>query len=297
VSGIAGRLTAQAKVNLALRVLARETSGYHQIETLFARLELGDELTVRVTSGARSLDCAGPALPAEGLGPVERNLAWRAAERFAAAAGWPAGFAIEIDKRIPVGGGLGGGSADAGAVLRILAALAPRSPGRGGLLELAAGLGADVPFLTSEAPLALGWGRGERMLALPALPARDVAIVVPPFGVPTAEAYRWVADSRGEERVAAVLLAADALHSWAAVTDLSANDFEEPVGARHPEIPAMIAALARRGARIARLSGSGSTVFGVFDAPPDAATLAAATGRPTLLTRTAVRVVEVQRTE
>ena len=135
---------AQAKVNLLLKVLAREADGYHQLETLFCRLALGDVVTVHAVPHGRSLDCVGPTMPPGGLGKVEDNLAWRAAAAFVDAAGWPDGFAIEITKHIPVGGGLGGGSADAGAVLRALNALAPTplSPAR--LLHVSAQLGADV---------------------------------------------------------------------------------------------------------------------------------------------------------
>ena len=125
MSGRSARVTAQAKVNLALRILAREGSGYHQLETVFCRVDLGDRVTVRTGMRGRSLDCAGARMPAEGLGPVERNLAWRAAVAFAEAAGWPSGFAIELEKEVPTGGGLGGGSADAGAVRRALNAVAP----------------------------------------------------------------------------------------------------------------------------------------------------------------------------
>ena len=138
-------VVAQAKVNLFLRILAREASGHHQLETLFQRLELGDDVRVRVGVPGRSLDCGG----ADDLGPTARNLAWRAAQVYHEATGWPDGWAIEIEKRIPVGGGLGGGSADAGAVLRCLNALAPRPLSAGGLLALAAPLGAAVPFLAT----------------------------------------------------------------------------------------------------------------------------------------------------
>ncbi|MGH2897799.1 MAG: hypothetical protein ACRDMZ_03935, partial [Solirubrobacteraceae bacterium] len=103
------------------------------------------------------MDCSGPALPAGGLGPTEQNLAFRAATAYAAQTGWPAGFAIEIVKQVPVGGGLGGGSADAGAVLRILDALSPNPLGAK-LVELATQLGADVPFMTIDSPMALAWG-------------------------------------------------------------------------------------------------------------------------------------------
>ena len=99
------RVAAQAKVNLRLRILAREASGYHQLETLFLRLALADDLLVRITDGARSLDVTGEIDPRQ-LGPVERNLAWRASTEYAEATGWQAGFAIALEKRIPVGGGL-----------------------------------------------------------------------------------------------------------------------------------------------------------------------------------------------
>ena len=257
------RALAQAKVNLALHVLAREASGYHSIETIFQRLELGDTVTVRVDVPGRSLDCAGAMMPAEGLGPVERNLAYRAAVAYAEARGWPDGFAIEIDKVIPVGGGLGGGSADAAAVLRALDAMAPRPLGAR-LLEIAAALGADVPFLASDAALALAWGRGERMLALPPLPARAVELVVPPFGVATAEAYGWLAERRGEYRPVGRMIDAAALRSWESIERIASNDFEPVVGRHHPEIHQHVAALREAGATLAMMSGSGSTVFGLF---------------------------------
>ena len=157
------RVEAQAKLNLFLKVLAREDSGFHQIETLFCRLALADTLTVRVTASGRTLECSGERLPAGGLGPPDANLAWRAAAIYAEETGFPPGFEIAIEKRIPVGGGLGGGSADAGAVLRALNALNPSPLPPRDLLRLAAALGADVPFLTQDsAPTALAWGRGAR---------------------------------------------------------------------------------------------------------------------------------------
>src|SRR5215510_3694251 len=100
-SGTWARTLAQAKVNLFLRVLAREASGYHQLETLFCRLDLGDDVVVRTNGRGRSLDCTGDVIPPNGLGPVEWNLAWRAATAYADATGWPNDFAIEIEKRIP----------------------------------------------------------------------------------------------------------------------------------------------------------------------------------------------------
>lgn len=286
------RVVAEAKVNLLLRVLAREASGYHAIETVFQRIALGDVVTVRTAVRGRSLDCAGPAMPIEGLGPVERNLAWRAATAYAAATGWPSDFAIEIEKRIPVGGGLGGGSADAAGVLRALDALAPHPLG-GRRLELAGALGSDVPFLASDAALALAWGRGERMLALPPLLEREVVLLVPPFGVGTAEGYGWVAESRDEYRPRPSLLSPAQLSTWGGVASLAANDFEPVVAARHSVIDEYLGELRRCGAEIALMSGSGSTVFGVFG--DGAGRVSAPRDTAIVRTRTVTRAAPVER--
>ena len=287
------RVAAQAKVNLFLRVLAREASGYHQLETLFQRLDLADDVRVRVDGRAQTLDCRGA-----DVGPVERNLAWRAAQGYAARVGWPHAFAIEIDKRIPVGGGLGGGSADAGAVLRCLNALCPTPLDASQLLQLAAPLGADVPFLTAESVLALAWGRGERMLALPPLAAREVTLLTSGEGVATADAYRWLADARGAAAPVATLLHPAALASWDALAQTAHNDFEAVVPARHAAIAARLAAL-RDALRVAGqggfalLAGSGATVFGVSDGPLRVALPAGAAGG-VVATRTATRVAPVR---
>ena len=257
----AARVVAQSKVNLVLRVLAREASGFHQIETLFQRLELGDDIRVDVSGSSRTLACRGA-----DTGPPERNLAWRAALAYADRTGWPRAFAIEIDKRVPVGGGLGGGSADAGAVLRCLNALAPAPLPPTGLLELAARLGSDVPFLTAELPLALAWGRGERMLALPVLPARPVRLAVFATGVSTADAYAWLAESRGLSPAPdPTLLSIGDFATWDAVAAVAHNDFEAVVIPRHPGVAAVLTRLrGGKGARgIALMSGSGATIFAI----------------------------------
>jgi 4-diphosphocytidyl-2-C-methyl-D-erythritol kinase len=283
---------AQAKINLRLRVLAREETGYHSLETVFARIELGDEIRVRVGGTARTLDCCGA-----DLGPTERNLAWRAATSYGEHAGWPHGFAIEIDKRIPVGGGLGGGSADAGAVLRALNALAPAPLGESELLAIAAQLGADVPFLTSDATLALAWGRGERMMTLTPLPPRPVILILPPIAVDTSTAYGWLDGEREQRRSISgcdsTLLRADQLACWEGMATLAVNDFEPAVLAHHPEIGAAIHVLDDAGAMIARMSGSGSTVFGVFEHTPDQSAIARESSGRVVLTRTAQRVAPI----
>ena len=283
----AARVVAQAKVNLFLHVLAREASGYHQLETLFQRLGLGDDVRLRAGVRGRTLDCRGA-----DVGPVERNLAWRAALAYAAAAGWPDGFAIEIDKRIPVGGGLGGGSADAGAVLRALDALAPQPLGRR-LIRVAARLGSDVPFLTLDWLTALGWSRGERLLRMTTLDSLPVLLAVPPFGVATADAYQWLAEDRGAWAPWAGAVDPMELGDWTRLAPLVGNDFESAVEARQPSLREIRERLGASGALLARLSGSGSTVFGVFADPAAAASAGTALVVPTVLTRTASSVVPV----
>lgn len=260
MSASAASVEAQAKINLRLCVLARETSGYHQLESLFARIELADSVRVSTDTTLRGLNCPGLDLPAE------QNLAYRAAMAFTEAAGWPTGFQIDIEKRIPSGGGLGGGSADAGAVLRALNALAPKPLAPSALMTVALRLGADVPFLTMDAPLALGWGRGERLLELRPLPAREVLLALPPFGIETKTAFSWYAEAHGHDAIEAPApLSLDELDRWERITALAVNDLEDVVVARHPEIGFCLRSFQEAGARIARMSGSGSTTFAVFD--------------------------------
>jgi 4-diphosphocytidyl-2-C-methyl-D-erythritol kinase len=259
------RVLAQAKVNLYLRILAREASGYHQIETIFLRLALADEVVVRTGVAGRTLDCRGA-----DVGPLERNLAWRAAMALRDAGG-PDTFAIEIDKRIPVRAGLGGGSADAAAVLRALNSLSENPLPDEELLALAATLGADVPFLTSDAVMALAWGRGDRMRALDPPPSLPVVLLVPPFPISTADAYAWL-DAYGRAPAPAPRLwHSDDFVGWPALASLAHNDFETVVSARHPEVSELVRELRYLGASPAMMSGSGSTVFGVFreEVPPD----------------------------
>lgn len=299
----AARVVAQAKVNLFLRILEREPSGFHQLQTLFCRLTLGDVVTVRVGGRGRSLDCAGPTMPEGGLGPVEENLAWRAAAAFAGRAGWPDGFAIEIDKRIPVGGGLGGGSADAGAVLRILQHLAPAPLPPSDLHAIAAGLGADVAFLAGDAALALAEGRGERMTALPPLPPRPVSLVAFREGVHTGRAYGWLADSRrGRPAPPRVTDPLAPPTGWPAIAALAVNDFEEVVLPRRPDIAAVLATLRAPALReaygpdgFALMSGSGATCLLVRSEEAGLRAVGSPLpGTTTLETRTADRVVPVE---
>lgn len=261
---------AHAKINLVLRILAREASGYHSIETLFQLLELHDIVTVRVGGSTHSLSCDGPAMPPEGLGDVQQNLAWRAAEAFTRATHWQTGWSITIDKQIPVGGGLGGGSADAAAVLRAMNALCPTPVSSAQLLELAGVLGADVPFLLTGASRAWAWGRGDRLQLLTPLPSAHVTLFTFANGVNTAAAYGAYAALRASsnEVVRARAYDVDALSSWAHVATLAENDFERVVPRMHDGVRDVLQTLAQHvGTRfndvptIGMMSGSGATCF------------------------------------
>jgi 4-diphosphocytidyl-2-C-methyl-D-erythritol kinase len=279
------RVEAQAKINLFLRILSREPSGYHQLETLFQRIALADSVTVRTGGGGRSLDCRGA-----DTGPVEKNLAWRAAVAFTEAAGGPTGFQIEIEKRIPVGGGLGGGSADAAAVLRALNALAERPLDDTALAAIAFSLGADVPYLVSAHALALGSGRGEKLFPLGALPARKVLLMVPPFGVSSADAFGWYDDQKASRHSGTrATLPVGRKLEWRTIAALAANDLESVVAEHHPEVSALRDSLRRSGAMVAQMSGSGSVVFGVFESAP----ASGMAGGQVIETATIERVAEV----
>lgn len=291
------RVQAQAKINLFVRVGRRDASGFHRIATLFLRVDLADEIVVRAGGSVRTLDVSGPRLPPGGLGPAEENLAFRAAVAYGERSGWPRGFSIELTKNIPVGGGLGGGSADAAAVLRALDAVAERPLVGGVLREIAASLGSDVPFLVSDHVSAVGLGRGEQLEPTPPLPSRDVLLVVPNFSISTRDAYRWLDESRPEGKVPDQdwQLSATALSSWELFsrTPVNSNDFESVVEQRYPDVRRYRERLRSIGAVVSRMSGSGSCVFGVFEGPaPEARGLAI--DAEVLSTHTSSRVVQVE---
>lgn len=279
---------AQAKLNLWLHVMAREESGYHSIETLFHRIELADDVLVTLAPpGEQIITCS------EDVGPAHENLAYRAAQLYCGTLDWPTGFHIEITKRIPARGGLGGGSADAAATLLALNAMSPRERVEAELAELGAQLGADIPFLLTDAPKALAWGHGDRMLKLPALPQRHVALVVPPFGVSTAEAYRSL--SLDPLHPSAQLSVSD-LTNWTTIARLARNDLSRSLVVRDdPRLAGSITALRTAGAIIAEMTGSGSVLFGIFESEPDAEALERATGCRVMVTRTALNVEAVRR--
>ena len=283
------RILAHAKLNLFLRILAREQGGYHQIETAFALLELADELIVTRTTAGVELVVEGP-----DLGPADDNLAVRGARAVLAATGDRFGVRIELTKRVPVRAGLGGGSSDAAAALAAVNALAGNAVPRHELLQLAARLGADVAFFASSAPLALAWGRGQRLYRLATLPAAAALVALPPVAIATPDAYRWWDDAhRDAAPRGAVLLDADALGSWGSIGRLGANDFELPVFGKHAEIRTLFERLAATGPLWVRLCGSGSAVAAVFRTPQTRDDAAAQLGgRHQQLFPTTTRAVE-----
>ncbi len=260
------RLQAHAKVNLFLRVLAREADGFHGLETLFCLVSLADELR------AERRDGRGVTVDVEGadVGPAEDNLAVRGAAAVLAATGNRFAVHLTLTKRIPARAGLGGGSSDAAAALVVVNRLAGDAVPRHELLQLAARLGSDVPFFLAGAPLALAWGHGERLLRLPALPPAPALLLAPPVPVATPDAYAWVDGARQSAgRRGAVALDLDALSTWGDIGRMAGNDFESVVFGRHPPIRAAFEALAGTRPLVCRMSGSGSTLFAVYRSVQD----------------------------
>jgi 4-diphosphocytidyl-2-C-methyl-D-erythritol kinase len=223
MSGIVVTLPALAKINLFLRVLTREADGYHSVETLLCLVSLSDTLRAERREGhGVTIDVAG----AE-VGPAPQNLAVQAAGRVLEATGNRFAIHLTLTKLIPVRAGLGGGSSDAAAALHAANRLAGDAVPRHELLQFAAHLGSDVPFFFSGAPLALAWGRGERMLRLPPLPSAPALLLTPPVPIATSDAYGWVeAGKPPSSRRGAVALDLDALSRWGDIGRMAGNDFE-----------------------------------------------------------------------
>jgi 4-diphosphocytidyl-2-C-methyl-D-erythritol kinase len=299
VSVPAARLAAQAKVNLVLRIGPRGPNGYHEVVTILARVDLADDIVVRTLRSGITIHVVRDGMPDESVGPPDRNLALRAARAYMADARWPPGCAIDIEKRIPVGAGLGGGSADAGTVLRALDSLSPAPLGHERLTRIAATLGADVPFFVLDAPLALGVGRGDLLEVLPPLPSRWLALVQPRFSVATSDAYQWFDDApaRAPMTVRDTEELREASRHWETLAAVATNDLQQAVVARHPVIESFCNELRRAGAALAMMSGSGSAVFGLFADEPDVAALARACDARVIATCVPARVVGHLRNE
>ncbi|MBI3458204.1 MAG: 4-(cytidine 5'-diphospho)-2-C-methyl-D-erythritol kinase [Candidatus Rokubacteria bacterium] len=256
------RLTvrARAKVNLGLEVLGPRADGYHELLTFLSAVDLADRVTLATTArGAEGIEvsCDAPGVP-QGA----ENLAWRAADLLGREAGVRTGVRIRIDKGIPVAAGLGGGSADAAAVLVGLSRLwgVPLSPARGH--ALATELGMDVPFFLGEGP-GLASGRGERLAAVP--PHRPVALVVvnPGFPLATRDVYGRLRPSDFSSGVAVRALVAALPGGARAIAARVVNGLERAAAELWPGLADVKAALLGAGALGAVMSGSGPTVIGV----------------------------------
>ena len=245
-------LRAHAKINLSLEVIGARPDGFHELRTVFQSLALHDTLRFAEADEGMAVSCSAPGVPRD-----ERNLVWKAARMVWEAVGRggePRGR-VRITKRIPAQGGLGGGSADGAAALVGWDRLWRTDLSAGRLAELARALGADVPFFLCGGT-ALGIERGDVIRPLDDAPARWVVLVVPPFGVSTPEAFGWWDEDRGRQPAARRPPPANPLAVF--------NDLEAPVARRHPELADIRDALEKAGAEAAAMTGSGSTVFGLF---------------------------------
>lgn len=247
-----------AKINLALSVLGKRLDGYHDIQTVFQTVDLSDELEFRA-SGRLEFHCDNFA----DIRP-EENLVWKAASLLASTTGKSLGAAITLKKRIPAGAGLGGGSGDAAAALLALRRFWSLDLTDSDLLSIAERLGSDVPFFLSGGT-ALGTGRGEKISHLPDLPQQYLVLIYPGIHVSTAEAYRslnlGLTSSKEDHRIQRFIGQVQAGSGF--LTGIF-NDFEASVLAAYPPIMEAKRFLEERGATVALLSGSGSSVFGFF---------------------------------
>jgi len=258
---------AHAKINLDLRVLGTRPDGFHELRTVFQALDLHDTIECIPRVGPFAIECEAAGVPLD-----RSNLVWRAAEalwRSLRREGSVRDVLVRVHKRIPLQGGLGGGSTDAAATLLALAHAwrLPLRPNQ--FVDVASTLGADVPFFLSGGT-ALGLGKGDEIYPLADLPRHWVVLLVPGFGVASVDAYNWYDAERETGHGSMVREAQYVPGPWPSRAAQMINDLEAPIARHHPEIEQMKLALRRAGALAAAMSGSGSTVFGLFQKRKDA---------------------------
>jgi 4-diphosphocytidyl-2-C-methyl-D-erythritol kinase len=256
---------AYAKINLGLRITRTRADGFHELRTVFQSIDLHDTLTFRRRKGPLVFRCSDADLPVDASNLVVG--AARALWREWKGPGEPRDVEMVLDKRIPVGAGLGGGSSDAAAALRGLAAIWRVRWSERERWSLAARLGSDVPYFLCGGA-ALGLGRGDELYPLADPGPTWVVLLIPRFRVLTADAYRWydadqTRDEQGVQVVSPPPAGAASASRRLLVTDVW-NDLEPPVASRHPEVLEMRRALEAHGARLSAMSGSGSAVYGLF---------------------------------
>ena len=254
-------LRSLAKINLDLRVLHKRPDGYHELRTIFQTISLADTIQVECRPGRSRVEIKSNLNIAD-------NLIERTADSVMKATGKTARFGFVLTKRIPLGGGLGGGSSNAAAVLLALPLLLRKPLPMEKLMELAAGLGSDVPFFLMGGA-AIGLGRGTELYPMPDLPGRPALLIAPGIHVSTALAYAQLGRQLTSvpppptmdnfQSVVWRVANASPPRDWGVV-----NDFEEVVFGLHPQLKSIKGKLLRLGARPALMSGSGSTLFGIF---------------------------------
>jgi 4-diphosphocytidyl-2-C-methyl-D-erythritol kinase len=262
------RIPAFAKINLRLDILGKRADGFHELRTIFQTISLHDELRLRASR------LPGIALNTEGnlplsTEPAKKNLVYRAVDALRRELKIHGGVEIELKKTIPAGRGLGGGSSDAAAALLGYLRLTKKKLAAARLMEIAASLGADVPFFLLGGR-ALGVNKGDQIYPLADIPKVHILVVSPKeIHVPTPDAYRWLKAKPlrlTNSAVTSKLFEFCAL-CWSAQGSGLSNDFEGPVFRRHPRLDWIKRELLQRGATEASLAGSGSAVFGVFPSP------------------------------
>jgi len=258
------RIFAPAKINVFLRITGRRPDGYHLLDSLMVPINLCDEIKLETWNVERgtwndartiTVTCDEPTLPTD-----ETNLAYKAAVLLCTEANVQARITIDLRKRIPAGAGLGGGSSDAAAVLKGLNTLLAVGFDESRLCSLAARLGADVPFFIPCRPARVQ-GIGEILTSLPALPPKWFVVVVPSFGVSTPWAYRRFDELPPQTDATGNMIFIPG--QWP-TKQLLVNDLERAVIPTHPLIGELKEQLLQLGAESALMSGSGSSVFGMF---------------------------------
>jgi len=250
-------IRAYAKINLGLRILGRRPDGYHDLETVFHQINLFDELDLRLHENAVALSTNLSDLPSD-----ESNLCVRAAHLLRDLTGTRDGVEITLRKNIPLGAGLGGGSADAAATLKGLAQLWNLDVSSSELRSLALSLGSDVPFFLAGGT-AYATGRGEVLEPLTLNLPYWIVVVTPPVHVSTAWAYRTLQGREPRQRADLRSVLNDHLHNPEILGRELANDFEESVFQAHPQIRQARDRMLALGAGCALMSGTGASVFGL----------------------------------
>jgi len=265
VTELSGR--AWGKINLFLRVIGRRDDGYHELDSVFLPVSLGDDIRLEIRASDEpsvTVNCNIPELARS-----QNNLAARAARSFMREFDLIGEVLIDLQKRIPVGAGLGGGSSDAATILCMMAAAAHLSDDEsaGRMRRVALTLGADVPFFLDPRPSRVT-GIGERIAAIENVPRLPVVIAVPPFEVSTAAIFRALEPAAWSGPAPDAHL--DAVISGNLATEHLVNDLAAVAIAQFPEIQRLKGLLEDSGARAAQMSGSGGAVFGVFDSIDEA---------------------------